>query len=99
MNLGQAVAVCLYELARNPKAAPKTEKASVATAGEIHRLAATLFEVLQVSGYVKPRAAKVTEEKVRRLMRRLNVSADDSEVLLGMLRQILWKLRELPKLP
>ena len=92
MNLGQAVAVCLYELARNPKAAPKTEKVSMATAGEIHRLAAMLFEVLQVSGYVKPRAAKVTEEKVRRLMRRLNVSADDSEVLLGMLRQILWKL-------
>lgn len=94
MNLGQAVAVCLYELARDTKVIAKPEKERVATAGEIYRLAATLFEVLRVSGYVKPRAAKVTEEKVQRLMRRLDISSDDSEILLGMLRQILWKFKQ-----
>ena len=94
MNLGQAVAVCVYELARYPKVALKTDKASVATAGEIDRLAASFFEVLQASGYVKPRATKVTEEKVRRLMRRLNISPGDTEILLGMLRQIVWKLKQ-----
>jgi len=29
---------------------------------------------------------------VRRLVRRLNVTARDAPLLLGMLRQILWKL-------
>jgi tRNA C32,U32 (ribose-2'-O)-methylase TrmJ len=36
--------------------------------------------------------AASTEEKVRRLVRRLNVAAHDAPVLLGMLRQILWKV-------
>jgi tRNA C32,U32 (ribose-2'-O)-methylase TrmJ len=34
------------------------------------------------------------EEKARRLVRRLNITARDAPVLLGMLRQILWKLGE-----
>ena len=93
MNLGQAVAVCLYALARDPRITAKQEVLSLATAVAIDRLAATLFDVLQASGYVKPRATKVTEEKVRRLMRRLNISPDDTEILLGMLRQIVWKLK------
>jgi len=48
---------------------------------------------LRSSGYVKPRSAASTEEKVRRLVRRLNLPAGDAEVWLGMLRQIVWKLR------
>jgi tRNA C32,U32 (ribose-2'-O)-methylase TrmJ len=35
----------------------------------------------------------VAEEKLRRLIRRMKLSANDAEVLLGMLRQIHWKLR------
>ena len=31
--------------------------------------------------------------KARRLIRRLNVEQADAEVWLGMLRQILWKLK------
>src|SRR5271169_6149869 len=46
MNLGQAVAVSLYELARNPKAAAKfsraLEKSAPATAGEVERFTAVL---------------------------------------------------------
>jgi hypothetical protein len=36
--------------------------------------------------------AASTETKVRRLVRRLDLSARDAPVVLGMLRQILWKL-------
>lgn len=94
MNLGQAVAVCLYEIARDAKATGKPEKHKLAIGAEIERITATLFEALQASGYVKPRAAGVTKEKVRRLVRRLSVSATDAEVLLGMLRQIVWKVEK-----
>ncbi len=96
MNLGQAVAVCLYELIRGRKtavaqrAAGQKEK-TLAKSGDVERLTQVLLEVLRVSGYVNPRVA-TSEEKLRRLVRRLTLNADDAEVLLGMLRQIAWKL-------
>jgi len=92
MNLGQAVAVCLYELARGSPTAPPVEKLQPASAGEVERITAVLLEALRSSGYLKPRSAALTEEKLRRLVRRLRLSSGDAEVCLGMLRQILWKL-------
>ncbi|SRR5271165_18751 len=94
MNLGQAVAVCLYELVRDAKAAQRPEKIKPATASEAERITAVLQDVLRASGYVQPHAAAATEEKLRRLVRRLNLAADDADVLLGMLRQIEWKMRQ-----
>ena len=70
MNLGQAVAVCLYELVRDAKG-PGAEKKLRASAGEAERITAVLLEALHASGYVNPGAAGASEEKVRRLVRRL----------------------------
>jgi TrmH family RNA methyltransferase len=95
MNLGQAVAVCLYELARDErvKSAKDGGAAGGATAGELERLTQLLFDLLDASGYVKPRVATATQEKLRRMIRRMNLSDSDAETLLGMLRQIQWKVR------
>jgi TrmH family RNA methyltransferase len=94
MNLGQAVALCLYEMARDPKAAAlRPERIRAASAAETEQITARLLEALQLSGYINPITAATTQEKVRRLVRRLDVPARDVPVLLGMLRQILWKLR------
>jgi TrmH family RNA methyltransferase len=94
MNLGQAVALCLYELARDPKAAAaRPGKIRGAGAAENEQITLRLTEVLRESGYVNPVTATSTEEKVRRLVRRLDIAQRDVPVLLGMLRQILWKLR------
>ena len=94
MNLGQAVALCLYELARDP-AAQKARPARIksADAGEVEQVTQLLLEALSRSGYVNPVTAESTEEKVRRLVRRLEISSRDAPVLLGMLRQMLWKLK------
>jgi tRNA/rRNA methyltransferase len=93
MNLGQAVALCLYELARDSKAAAaRPEKITPASAAENEQITGLLLEALRLSGYVNPVTAGSTEEKVRRLVRRLNIAGRDAPVLLGMLRQILWKL-------
>ena len=95
MNLGQAVALCLYEMARDSKAAAaRPTKIATASAGEVEQITARLLEALEKSGYVNPVTAGSTEEKVRRLVRRLNIAGRDAPVLLGMLRQILWKLDE-----
>jgi tRNA/rRNA methyltransferase len=97
MNLGQAVALCLYELARDPKAVTvRPEKVQPASAAEIEQITLLLLETLRQSGYLNPVTAASSEEKVRRLVRRLNLAARDAPVLLGMLRQILWKIGEKP---
>ena len=94
MNLGQAVAVCLYELVRDVrKAARPQTTVKRASAGEVERISSGLLEALHVSGYVNPIAVAPTEERVRRMVRRLDLSPRDAELWLGMLRQILWKLR------
>jgi len=97
MNLGQAVAVCLYELSRDSKIAPSPQKPKRATAGELERISEVLLEALRASGYVKPRTATSTEDKVRRLVRRSNLEAKDAELWLGMFRQMLWKIRAADK--
>jgi len=93
MNLGQAVAVCLYELVREAKATRPSEKVQPAPAGEVERITAMLCDALGASGYVRPGAASSTHEKVRRLVRRLSIQARDAQVWMGMLRQIVWKLQ------
>ena len=93
MNLGQAVAVCLYELTRDAKAAvPKTGTQKRAGAAANERITVMLLELLRRSGYVNPVVGSSAENKTRRLVRRLDLSARDAAVVLGMLRQILWKV-------
>ena len=94
MNLGQAVAVCLYELARDAKAGVRQEKFKLATAEEVERIIAVLLDALRASDYLNPRSAAATEEKVRRLIRRLSLAESDAELWLGMLRKIGWKLSQ-----
>lgn len=95
MNLGQAVAVCLYELARDSKAAlARPERIRAATAGENEQITRMLLEVLRESGYVNEVIAGSTEEKVRRLVRRLSIRQRDASPIMGMLRQILWKVKQ-----
>ncbi len=93
MNLGQAVAVCLYELVRDGKPL-KVERQAVITAGEFERITTVLLDVLKSSGYLDLRKVASSEEKIRRLVRRMKLPAGDAESWLGMLRQVLWKLRQ-----
>jgi len=97
MNLGQAVAVCLYELVRNARGARQVEKPTLATAGEVERVTALLFDALYASGYLRRKPTKDAEERVRRLVRRLKLPARDLAAWLGILRQIVWKLRSAEK--
>lgn len=92
MNLGQAVAVCLYELIRNPTAVKVTSPKHAAKAGDLDRITDTLLQALHQSGYVHPRVSASTGMKIRRLVRRMNLAEHDAEVWLGILRQILWKI-------
>lgn len=96
MNLGQAVAVCLYELARTwPGGAPKSEKTNPATAAELERITTLLLGALRLSGYLDARRPDSADEKIRRMVRRLDLSAADAEIWLGILRQMAWKMEKI----
>ncbi len=94
MNLGQAVALCLYELVRSGAAVRKEPmRIKPAASGEVERFTELLLEALRQSGYIQPRTAASAEQKIRRMVRRLNLPAREAEIWQGMLRQILWGLQ------
>ncbi len=101
MNLGQAVAVCLYELVREqeepdhmnkdaPSLSPPTS--SPAEAATLERMTALLIEVMDKTEYTRRHAANSSAENVRRLVRRMGADANDAAAWAGILRQILWSL-------
>jgi TrmH family RNA methyltransferase len=95
MNLGQAVATCLYELRRDAEAAhARFDPPAVASAENHEAITSLLLDLLTRSGYVNERTSTSTELKVRRLVRRLGLPASDAETWLGIFRQILWKVKQ-----
>jgi len=93
INLGQAVAICLYELRRDAQAAAQRfEPAPTASAEDFERITSLLLDLLNRSGYVNPTTTESTELKLRRLVRRLELPAADTDTWLGIFRQILWKI-------
>jgi tRNA/rRNA methyltransferase len=100
MNLGQAVAVCLYELVRaegrrTARVAPEPlGREKPATLGVVERITTTLLAALRSSEYINPKTGQLAEEKLRRMIRRMAMEEADAEVLLGMLHKILWKLQQ-----
>jgi TrmH family RNA methyltransferase len=93
MNLGQAVAICLYEIVRSGKIAAMAEPKSPASAQELERITQILLESLRLSGYLPGAPSPTPDAKIRRFVRRFNLETSDAKLLLGMLRQILWKVR------
>jgi TrmH family RNA methyltransferase len=92
MNLGQAVAVSLYEIVRESQEArwPGRKKMRASDAEQLSKM---LLEVLEESGYTNRIVATSTDQKIRRFLRRVDFGARDAPLLLGILRQILWKFR------
>ena len=103
MNLGQAVAVCLYELARS---VPQFEKefrtvpgrgsppgaSEPATSGSIGRLADVLEETMTASDYSPAGMRAANRLDLRELLRRLAFSESDATRALRFFRRVLQRL-------
>jgi TrmH family RNA methyltransferase len=94
MNLGQAVAVCLYELNRVEGARPRRSRTNLVEGTDAEQLTRMLLDVLEKSGYTNRITAVSTEQKIRRWIRRMRLTRRDVPLLLGILRQVLWKFGE-----
>jgi tRNA/rRNA methyltransferase len=99
MNLGQAVAVCLYELVREAEADPTSQKRDVGhpqegpvAAAQLERITALMTEVMEKTEYTRRHAHNCSSDHVRRLVRRIGADAVDAPVWIGFLKQVLWKL-------
>jgi tRNA/rRNA methyltransferase len=100
MNLGQAVAVCLYELsARGANVGPSPNSASrrSATAGDLDLLADVVEQSMLAADYSRGSMRKKNRHELRLLLRRLSPNAPDTRRLLGLFRRILWRLNRTPE--
>jgi tRNA/rRNA methyltransferase len=98
MNLGQAVAVCLYELTRRADSSTATQVPSVTSAtfsGRLDLLAGVIEEAMQAVGYSPRTMQSANRHDLRLLLRRLSLSSHDTRRILGLFRRILWRLNHL----
>jgi tRNA/rRNA methyltransferase len=98
MNLGQAVAVCLYEISRTP--ATPTEVSSTSEnspqirpdTAQLDRLAALIEETMEAVNYSTRGMRSANGEALRVLLRRLMPNEPDLRRMMGLFRRILWQL-------
>jgi TrmH family RNA methyltransferase len=104
MNLGQAVAVCLYELASRaflaeagaPTAA-SDERSPAAPSGRLDLLAGVVEQAMLAADYSPSLMRDANRHDLRLLLRRLAPSERDTRRILGLFRRILWRLQRVPK--
>jgi TrmH family RNA methyltransferase len=110
MNLGQAVAVCLYELATraftaqadHPSAAVASankaiENNSAAPSGSLDLLAELVEQTMLSAGYSPSSMQAANRHDLRLLLRRLAPTNRDTRRILGLFRRILWRLKRTQK--
>jgi tRNA/rRNA methyltransferase len=111
MNLGQAVAVCLYELATRafppddsaievvsePAAVATEEQSPAASSGDLELLARVVEEAMIAADYSPSSMLAANRHDLRLLLRRLVPNRRDTRRILGLFRRILWRLKRVPK--
>lgn len=92
MNLGQAVAVCLYELGRegfeDARDLPAVSEVQI-TADARERLTQLLMDAMEATGYSRRFPANAREHVVRQLAIQLGKNQDEAVTWMGFLRQVL----------
>ncbi|MGH9468422.1 MAG: RNA methyltransferase [Terriglobales bacterium] len=94
MNLGQAVALCAYELARGetPRPAARAPEPTMGATGR-ERLLAVWYPLLEQLGAVRPGHRASQTRILRQALVRWGCNAADERRLLGLARQIRNHLR------
>ncbi|MDE0127377.1 MAG: RNA methyltransferase [Bryobacterales bacterium] len=93
MNLGQAVAVCCYEIARHAAPQVRLQTPAGVSAGVRERILGMMLPILRSSGFLHANGAEEQTRKLRRLVSRLRLAPEDARMLQAILRQVDWKLR------
>jgi len=107
MNLGQAVAVCLYALSTRVSSKTQTSGAldldfetrervnpdgPPATSGDLDLLAEVIEKTMRAANYSPSVMQDANRHDTRVLLRRLTLTRRDTRRILGLFRRILWRL-------
>jgi tRNA/rRNA methyltransferase len=103
MNLGQAVAVCLYELAVRPSAPATNAAQGIAkkfpdeagvhpVSGDLDLLAGVIGQVMRAADYSPANMQEANRHDLRLLLRRLAPNARDTRRILGFFQRVLRRL-------
>jgi tRNA/rRNA methyltransferase len=101
MNLGQAVAVCLYEITARalPDHASVTGEIShsaneffVPASGILDKLGDLIEQTMAAANYSPRAMGPANRHDLRLLLRRLHLNSADTRRTLGLFRRILWRL-------
>lgn len=90
MNLGQAVAICCYELMREPPATAVIPN-EFAAAGEVEAGLQMLLDVLREAEFLSSGNESSMTNKLRQRLLNCHLSSQDVALLRGALRQIQWR--------
>lgn len=98
MNLGQAVAVCLYEITtrmgESAQAATWGQEAPVpATTSELELLASVIEETMYAAKYSPAAMRQANRHDLDLLLRRIALTDRDAARILGFFRRMLWQLK------
>lgn len=88
MNLGQAVAVCCFDLARQAAPPPPAKIPTPIAAPDLERLLATWYPLLLRLGAVRASHQASQTRILRQMLLRWNVTSADQRRLLGVARQL-----------
>ncbi len=97
MNLGQAVAVCLYEVASRASLPDQggAEEAPVkptAASGSLDRLAEVIEETMLAADYSPASMRGANRHDLRLLLRKMSLNETETRRVLGLFRRILYRL-------
>ncbi len=95
MNLGQAVAVCLYELTRSGLEGCRELPLVIKEIPDValrERLLVALLDVMEHSGYTRRFPANARPEIVRQLAMQLGRTKEEAATWMGLLRQLLRRM-------
>lgn len=96
MNLGQAVAVCLYEISTHR---PAAETPTYHTAGAdadsaaLERVADLVEEAMRRAGYSPRAMQEANRHDLRLMLRRMQLGPKDARRILGLFRRILARMQ------
>jgi len=109
MNLGQAVAVCLYELATRTLLSSAETIESTASSGanstapaspgdsacarDLDLVAEVVEATMEAANYSPAAMQKANRHDLDLLLRRLELTQPDARRILGLFRRILWRLK------
>lgn len=94
MNLGQAVAICCYELVRDQSLPIRTDRQiEWATAGQIESAVQLALDVLCLSNFIQTGRRSEFTVRLRRALFKLNMTKRDVNTLCGALRKIKERFR------